>query len=577
MGAYLSTPIREKISSIGDGNSHKFGASSMQGWRVSQEDAHNCIPEYDPDTSTSLYAVYDGHGGPEIAQYCEMNFPKYLKNQKEYKEEKLSKALEVAFLRFDAILIQEDIMKELKEIAGVNPDVDSDEDEEAEAAALCEEATMPLDQLMERYSAHRKGTNQKYQSPFIRGKKVDSVENNDNEMPNEADVKLTLDNKLSNGHVDTVDQNETKTLENGDKKSSVETSSNSDNTNLEMDSDSKEKPSEEKPSEGKDTPDSSSNSSTSKVKETTSNIPEGGCSSSSTSDPTPGSSSGKVRKKKSSNSAEGGEDESSSEENSEEERDWGSGSDDDEEIYSEDEDDDEEDDEDEENEKGFVNPAGVGASEEPGMDSGCTAVVCLLRGSQLVVANAGDSRCVVCRDGKAIDMSIDHKPEDELERNRIEKAGGRVTLDGRVNGGLNLSRAIGDHCYKMNTDLPDTEQMITALPDVRHLILNDKDEFMILACDGIWNVMSSQEAVDFVKEELKSGTQSLSQICENLFDFCLAPNTEGDGTGCDNMTCIIVSLNHVDSKTNKRCADSEDDLKDESSNKRSKISSNGIE
>lgn len=64
------------------------------------------------------------------------------------------------------------------------------------------------------------------------------------------------------------------------------------------------------------------------------------------------------------------------------------------------------------------------------------------------MANAGDSRCVVCRDGKAMDMSFDHKPEDTEELERIRKAGGRVTMDGRVNGGLNLSRAIGDHAYK---------------------------------------------------------------------------------------------------------------------------------
>lgn len=87
--------------------------------------------------------------------------------------------------------------------------------------------------------------------------------------------------------------------------------------------------------------------------------------------------------------------------------------------------------------------------EEPGKDSGCTAVVGLLSGRDLYVANAGDSRCVVCRNGKAIEMSLDHKPEDDEESARIIKAGGRVTLDGRVNGGLNLSRALGDHAYKM--------------------------------------------------------------------------------------------------------------------------------
>jgi len=70
--------------------------------------------------------------------------------------------------------------------------------------------------------------------------------------------------------------------------------------------------------------------------------------------------------------------------------------------------------------------------------------VALIRGKQLIVANAGDSRCVVSEGGKAVDMSYDHKPEDEVELARIKNAGGKVTMDGRVNGGLNLSRAIGE-------------------------------------------------------------------------------------------------------------------------------------
>ena len=60
-----------------------------------------------------------------------------------------------------------------------------------------------------------------------------------------------------------------------------------------------------------------------------------------------------------------------------------------------------------------------------------------------------NSRCVVCRDGQAVEMSFDHKPEDEPEMKRIKNAGGKVTPDGRVNGGLNLSRAIGmDYGHK---------------------------------------------------------------------------------------------------------------------------------
>lgn len=73
----------------------------------------------------------------------------------------------------------------------------------------------------------------------------------------------------------------------------------------------------------------------------------------------------------------------------------------------------------------------------------------LIRGKQLIVANAGDSRCVVSEGGKAVDMSYDHKPEDEVELARIKNAGGKVTMDGRVNGGLNLSRAIGEQRAKL--------------------------------------------------------------------------------------------------------------------------------
>jgi len=69
--------------------------------------------------------------------------------------------------------------------------------------------------------------------------------------------------------------------------------------------------------------------------------------------------------------------------------------------------------------------------------------VALVLNDRVLVANAGDSRCVACKNGEAVDLSIDHKPEDTEELNRIQKAGGRVSVDGRVNGGLNLSRALG--------------------------------------------------------------------------------------------------------------------------------------
>lgn len=69
-------------------------------------------------------------------------------------------------------------------------------------------------------------------------------------------------------------------------------------------------------------------------------------------------------------------------------------------------------------------------------------------------------------------MSYDHKARNKLEYQRIEKAGGRVDCDDRVDGGLNMSRAFGDHFYKSNKELSQTEQLIIALPDVKTLTID---------------------------------------------------------------------------------------------------------
>ena len=80
--------------------------------------------------------------------------------------------------------------------------------------------------------------------------------------------------------------------------------------------------------------------------------------------------------------------------------------------------------------------------------AGCTANVALIVNNKLYVANAGDSRSVLgMSNGNAFAMSEDHKPDNELEKKRIMEAGGFVT-EGRVNGNLNLSRALGDMEYK---------------------------------------------------------------------------------------------------------------------------------
>lgn len=174
-----------------------------------------------------------------------------------------------------------------------------------------------------------------------------------------------------------------------------------------------------------------------------------------------------------------------------------------------------------------------------GPSSGSTACVALIRDGKLIVANAGDSRCVLSRKGQAIELSQDHKPELENERERILRAGGFIHA-GRINGSLNLARAIGDMEFKQNKFLSADKQIVTADPDINTVDLCEDDEFIVLACDGVWDVMTSQQVVDFIRENLNNEAK-LSTVCEKLLSKCLAPSTTF-GEGCDNMTIIIVQL-----------------------------------
>ncbi|KAJ7951996.1 Protein phosphatase 2C family protein [Quillaja saponaria] len=177
-------------------------------------------------------------------------------------------------------------------------------------------------------------------------------------------------------------------------------------------------------------------------------------------------------------------------------------------------------------------------SDFSGPNSGCTACVAIIRNNQLIVSNAGDSRCVLSRKGQAYNLSKDHKPDLEIEKDRILKAGGFIQV-GRVNGSLNLARAIGDAEFKQNKFLPAEKQIVTAYPDITSVELCDDDEFLVIACDGIWDCMSSQQLVDFVQGQLKTENK-LSTVCEKVFDRCLAPTTGGEG--CDNMTMILIQF-----------------------------------
>jgi len=91
---------------------------------------------------------------------------------------------------------------------------------------------------------------------------------------------------------------------------------------------------------------------------------------------------------------------------------------------------------------------------------------------------------------KVKELSEDHKPELKSESDRVIKAGGYIA-DGRINGNLNLSRALGDLEYKKNQDLGVDEQLIIAVPEIRKRVLGPGDEFILMGCDGIWEMKSN--------------------------------------------------------------------------------------
>ncbi|KAI0170831.1 protein phosphatase 2C [Pestalotiopsis sp. NC0098] len=172
--------------------------------------------------------------------------------------------------------------------------------------------------------------------------------------------------------------------------------------------------------------------------------------------------------------------------------------------------------------------------------SGCTACVGLITDDKIYIANAGDSRSVLGVKGRAKPLSFDHKPQNEGEKSRITAAGGFVDF-GRVNGNLALSRAIGDFEFKKSAELAPEQQIVTAYPDVVVHDLSDDDEFLVIACDGIWDCQSSQAVVEFVRRGV-AAKQELEKICENMMDNCLASNSETGGVGCDNMTMIVIGF-----------------------------------
>lgn len=167
--------------------------------------------------------------------------------------------------------------------------------------------------------------------------------------------------------------------------------------------------------------------------------------------------------------------------------------------------------------------------------SGSTGVVVLVTPSHIICANAGDSRAILSKKNKVLPLSFDHKPTNDGELSRIERDGGFVR-DGRVDGDLAVSRSFGDFGYKPNPTNVQKNHRVTVYPDILVYAREpSKDEFLVLACDGIWDRLTNKECADLVHTLVfREGETDVGLICEEVIDTALELDSR------DNMTCCVV-------------------------------------
>jgi len=155
---------------------------------------------------------------------------------------------------------------------------------------------------------------------------------------------------------------------------------------------------------------------------------------------------------------------------------------------------------------------------------GTTAISILIKDNILYAANIGDSRAVLVRNGSAIRFTEDHKPCNDDEEERIRSLGGWVTRDevSRVNGSLAVSRSIGD--FYMHP-------LVSTEPFLQSSELTPEDEYLIIACDGLWDVFSDQEAAIIA---IKSADVKTAAI--KLRDLAYLRGSD------DNISVVVIDL-----------------------------------
>ncbi|KAK9843641.1 hypothetical protein WJX81_000782 [Elliptochloris bilobata] len=521
MGAYLSAPVTDKDTSEGENEQFQYGVCAMQGWRTEMEDAHATVLQLDPEGTTAMFGVFDGHGGKQVAKYTAQHLASALMETEAWRSGDRARALEQAFLELDRRMALPENRAELAEMAGAQEEEDSQNRADVVLPAVLRDA---LEAARARVSKRAAARQRRAKARGATGER----DGGDPEVEGEGDPEAEED-----------DEDEDFEFEHSDLIEMLEAASDdSDDEGSSGSEDAEHPPDIEAALAAKDALEGGSGPSDKVAADDRSGVDEreaGGGDEDAGDKASAGGGAGDGAAEEAGRLRNGAKRKRSARAVPTQKPEQRATNGDSREHAL-----DKEDSSDEEEEEPLARTPAESAK-YIGPSAGCTAVVALVSGDELLVANAGDSRCVCSRRGAAVAMTTDHKPTDTAENERIRKAGGYVA-EGRVNGSLNLSRALGDMEYKQSAALGPEAQIVTAVPEIRRLALEPGDEFLLLACDGIWDVLSNQQAVDFVRERLARGDHPRS-ACEDLCNRCLAPDTEGsEGKGCDNMSAMVVTL-----------------------------------
>lgn len=174
---------------------------------------------------------------------------------------------------------------------------------------------------------------------------------------------------------------------------------------------------------------------------------------------------------------------------------------------------------------------------------GSTAIVCLIIGDRIIACNLGDSKAILCRKGRAVELSFDHKPNFPEEKQRIEQNGGFVAFN-RLCGMLAISRSFGDFKFKAEGEKPTEEsrkRLLSNSPDIREIYINPQDdEFLLLACDGMFEAFTPQAVVTLIRQKLarmQPTEQDPSRVIREVVNEAIYSKRTRD-----NVTAILVTL-----------------------------------